>query len=90
MTVEVTVRNPQRLHRIDRRRCERLAVRTLERVGREEAEGAVVFVRDSRIREMNLRYRGIDAPTDVLAFQIDGPVPGEAGEILGDVVVKVS
>lgn len=37
---------------------------------------------DSVLRELNLRFRGIDSPTDVLAF------PGEAGRV-GDVAISV-
>lgn len=38
---------------------------------------------DSAIRDLNRRYRGVDAATDVLAF----PQPGDA--LLGDVVISV-
>jgi probable rRNA maturation factor len=56
------------------------------------AEVSVTFVSMAEIRELNLRYRGIDAPTDVLSFPL-----GEDGEydvnldtgayMLGDVVI---
>ncbi|HEX2393031.1 MAG TPA: rRNA maturation RNase YbeY [Solirubrobacterales bacterium] len=48
---------------------------------------AVEIVDAARIRELNQRHRGVDAPTDVLAFPIDelGPVVGPRE--LGDVAV---
>lgn len=35
------------------------------------------------IRDLNLRFRGKDEPTDVLSFEIDGPY----GEMVGEVVI---
>src|SRR5262249_8676447 len=43
---------------------------------------AVVFADDRTLREMNGRYRGKDAPTDVLSFPTDGDAH------LGDIVVS--
>ncbi|HEX8051078.1 MAG TPA: rRNA maturation RNase YbeY [Solirubrobacterales bacterium] len=48
---------------------------------------AVEIVDEERIRELNREHRGVDAPTDVLAFPIDelDPVPGPRE--LGDVAI---
>jgi probable rRNA maturation factor len=48
---------------------------------------AVQIVDAARIRDLNREYRGRDAPTDVLAFPLDGtgPVPGPRE--LGDVAI---
>ena len=48
---------------------------------------AVELVAAERIRELNREHRGTDAPTDVLAFPLDGagPVPGPRE--LGDVAI---
>ena len=35
------------------------------------------------IQELNLKYRDVDSPTDVLSFGIDGPY----GEMVGEIVV---
>ena len=35
------------------------------------------------IQELNLKYRDVDSPTDVLSFEIDGPY----GEMVGEIVV---
>jgi probable rRNA maturation factor len=47
----------------------------------------VELVGEQRIRELNNLYRGVDSPTDVLAFPIDelGPVSGPRE--LGDVAI---
>ncbi len=46
-------------------------------------ELSVLLVDDSSIRPMNLRWRGVDAATDVLSFPMD------EGPLLGDVVISV-
>ena len=38
----------------------------------ENTEASVSFVTDDEIAALNLEYRGIDAPTDVLSFECDG------------------
>jgi probable rRNA maturation factor len=48
---------------------------------------AVELVGEGRIRELNREHRGIDAPTDVLAFPLDGPGPVPGPRELGDVAI---
>jgi probable rRNA maturation factor len=48
---------------------------------------AVELVDAARIRELNREHRGKDAPTDVLAFPIDGPGPAPGPRELGDVAI---
>lgn len=62
----------------------------------EEVEIGVALVDDARIKEMNRTYRGIDAPTDVLAFALnergkDDPWPDEREQepYLGDVAISL-
>jgi probable rRNA maturation factor len=48
---------------------------------------AVEIVGADRIRELNREHRGRDAPTDVLAFPIDGLGPSAGPRELGDVAI---
>lgn len=53
----------------------------------EDGHLGVEIVDAERIRELNNLHRGVDSPTDVLAFPLDGsgPVPGPRE--LGDVAI---
>lgn len=60
----------------------------LAALGLETAELSVLLSDDARIHALNLRHRGKDRPTDVLAFpqEEDGAPPGQW---LGDVVISL-
>jgi len=47
----------------------------------------VELVGPDRIRELNREHRGRDAPTDVLAFPLDGRGPTAGPRELGDVAI---
>lgn len=58
----------------------------------DEAEVSLVFVDDDYMHELNLQYRGVDSPTDVLSFaMLEGEpvVSGGKDIILGDVVISL-
>ena len=46
-------------------------------------EVSVALVDPGVIRDLNLRFRSKDEPTDVLSFEVDGPY----GEMVGEVVI---
>jgi probable rRNA maturation factor len=48
---------------------------------------AIELVDPERIRALNREHRGKDAPTDVLAFPIDGTGPTAGPRELGDVAI---
>jgi probable rRNA maturation factor len=68
---------------------------TLAQQGVSEAcELVVVISDDAALRDLNARFRGIDAPTDVLSFADDtrGPFVGGGGKFpryLGDIVISI-
>jgi len=51
----------------------------LDRIG----EVSVALVDAGTIRDLNLKFRNKDEPTDVLSFEMDGPY----GEVVGEVVI---
>ncbi|HHP51327.1 MAG TPA: rRNA maturation RNase YbeY [Moorella mulderi] len=59
------------------------------------AEVSLALVDEDTIRQLNCSYRGIDAPTDVLAFPLQEPGPGEPldlppeAQVLGDIIIAV-
>ena len=61
--------------------------------GSEEAEVSLMLVDDQRIHALNLEYRGVDRPTDVLSFALqedteDEPDSEFEDEMLGDIVIS--
>jgi len=50
---------------------------------------ALCLVSDDRMREFNRRYRGKDAPTDVLSFPGDDEPEPDGSFHLGDIVIAV-
>jgi len=60
------------------------------------AEVGLTLVNDAAIQEFNRNYRGINAPTDVLAFALEETSPDEpayvdpsGNRLLGDIIVSV-
>lgn len=72
-----------------------VAEAALARAGRGGSEAGITLADDAYLQELNRAYRGIDAPTDVLAFAMLESAPGEppcgeAGpELMGDVVISL-
>jgi probable rRNA maturation factor len=62
-------------------------VAALRAAGVEEGHLAVAFVDAMEIRRLNAEHRGVDRPTDVLSFPVDGVGPVAGPRELGDVVV---
>ncbi len=61
-----------------------------------KAEVSVVLVTDEYIREMNLKYRNLDRPTDVLSFAMEegatfstAYIPEGVPELLGDIYISL-
>jgi probable rRNA maturation factor len=59
----------------------------LEAAGVADGHLAIELVDADRIRELNRKHRGRDAPTDVLAFPVDGVGLSAGPRELGDVVI---
>jgi probable rRNA maturation factor len=59
----------------------------LEAAGVDDGHVSLELVGEERIRELNREHRGSDAPTDVLAFPLDGAGPTAGPRELGDIVI---
>jgi len=59
----------------------------LTAAGVEDGHLALEIVGADRIRALNREHRGIDEPTDVLAFPLDGDGPVAGPRELGDVAI---
>jgi probable rRNA maturation factor len=84
---------PRFAGKVDEELLRRVAVEALRREGMEgEIALSVVITDDEAVQELNRRFRGVDAPTDVLAFGGGQQgnfmtAPGEPA-YLGDVVIS--
>ncbi len=54
----------------------------LRRAGGRLASLSLALVDDDRIRLINTRYRNVDAPTDVIAFEAEDQPDGLTGEVI--------
>ncbi len=66
---------------------ERLVAIALASAGVEDGHVAVEFVDEARIAELNARFRGKEAPTDVLSFPVDEADEAHGPRELGDIVI---
>ena len=66
-----------------------LSRRVLAAEGIEEGDLGIAFATPSEMRELKARHLGIDEPTDVLSFPLDGrdELPDGVPRQLGDVVL---
>ena len=83
--MSLSVQNHQRRVRIQPSRLRRLALRALDALGLSGREVHVTIVDDRSIRRMNEQYLGVRKPTDVLAFNLEGPGPVP---LLGEVIIS--
>jgi probable rRNA maturation factor len=64
------------------------AMAALRAAGIGDGHLTVELVDSARIQELNRDHRGIDRPTDVLSFPVDGAGPAPGPRELGDVVIS--
>jgi probable rRNA maturation factor len=74
---------------VDERGAEELAARVLAAEGVDDGELGIAWVGSDEMRALKRDHLGIDEPTDVLSFPLDGRDVLPAGEprALGDVVL---
>lgn len=100
--MNIEVRSRQRKYRINQRNIRKDANTILSLCGVDDIELSILIVNNRSVRELNKKYRGIDKPTDVLAFPpsplrlLSGqavPFPrrgeGDPLRLLGDIVISL-
>jgi probable rRNA maturation factor len=63
------------------------ATAALAAAGVGDGHVSITLVDAERMRDLNREHRGIDGPTDVLSFPVDGAGPVSGPRELGDVVI---
>jgi len=91
--MKTTLINRQENHPIQPRKLQRLTDWLGARLAAKTApetwgEISIVLVDDEGITQTNREYFGKNRPTDVISFRYD-PVPGEAPESSGDLLVNI-
>jgi probable rRNA maturation factor len=70
---------------------EEFAVRVLEELEHDNWDLSVLLCGDSRIKNLNAKFRGKDEATDVLSFELGAEEDGEDGRryLPGDIVISL-
>ncbi len=88
--MEILVKNGQRKHKIQSSHLKKRLAQILEALDQSACELSVLLTDDRKIQELNIQYRSLDKPTDVLSFPQDSAAVNEKGmPLLGDVVISV-
>jgi probable rRNA maturation factor len=84
----IEILNQQRRYNLDLKSLEKLLKSLAVDYKLKNPEITLVLVNDKAIRELNLRYRKKDKPTDVLSFSM-GEKGADGKFYLGDIVISV-
>jgi probable rRNA maturation factor len=55
----------------------------------EPTDFSIAFVNDAAIQELNLKFREIDSPTDVLSFPVEEVNPEDNTVYIGDIIISM-
>ncbi len=86
-TIHLTI-DPSFRAQIAPHTLEQAAVVALQQQGVASAVLSIKVTDDEAIRRLNARYRGVDAPTDVLSFEDGAPDPETGIPYLGDIAIS--
>lgn len=88
--MEISLGNAQKRTDLDPASVRSLTRTVIEGEGAAVDEVGLVFIEDVYSRELNRRFRGVDRPTDVLAFPLsEDPDADPPDRYLGEVYVNV-
>lgn len=79
--MEVEIRDLQGV-RVEDSVLRQAAQAALRRAGGQLDGLSLALVDDERMQALNRRYRGVDAPTDVIAFEAERQAEGAIGEVI--------
>ena len=86
----VSIRDEQKSTIFDKNLLRRRAKRLLKLIDKENGELSILLTDDPGIHEINVNYRNVDRPTDVIAFAMqEGEGAGINPDILGDIVISL-
>lgn len=74
---------------VDEARLQQAAALVLARhEGDSDSDMTIAITDDESVADLNLQYRGVNAPTDVLSFPMDADMPTETdSKYIGDLVI---
>ncbi len=93
--MNIEAANRQRKYKVDLKSIKRNADKILSLCRAGDSELSILIVNNRVMRTLNRQYRGIDRPTDVLAFPAPSPHRGEGRGVggllrfLGDIVISM-
>jgi len=91
--MEILIKNQQKIIKINQRKTREIIKKVLQQLKTDEQiEVSILFTTDKFIRSLNEKYRGINEPTDVLAFSLqEGIVKSpevDENKLLGDIIIS--
>ena len=88
--MEIQIQDWQKRTKINKSSLRRVILRLSKELDILDRELSIVLLDDPQIAELNLRYRQINGPTDVLAFSMqEGESAGFDSKMLGDIVISL-
>ena len=88
--MDILITSQQKLPGLKSLTIKRNLQKALKDLAYDEGEVSILFTDDTTISQLNKRYRGIDGPTNVLAFPMSEPgSPEDSSGMLGDIVVSL-
>ena len=67
---------------------ERAGLEALHQAGVQSSDLSIVITGDDQLQELNRKFLGVDAPTDVLSFPTDEDDPDSGVRYLGDILIS--
>ncbi len=91
--MEILIKNQQKITKINQRKIKEIIEKVLQHLKVDEKiEVSILFTTDKFIKSLNEKYRGINEPTDVLAFSLwEGMVKSPEADgnmLLGDIIIS--